>query len=248
MASVEKEKRENGIEVWTLNRPDKRNSLSIELLQEFNRRLREIDEQTRVIVLTGAGEVFCAGLDLSLLSNLTPAVCEAYMDAASGMYLGLIGCAVPTIAAIKGAAIAGGFDLSVMCDIRISTPTAKFGQPEVRLALSGLTDPLWRIVGLGRAKELIYTGKIYDGQEAYRIGLVNQLADDPLAAALAMAAVIAANDPDAVRTEKHLTGQWPMADARAAVEDQLNTFSTFLLRPQTKARIAAHLATLGKKP
>lgn len=239
-----REKLSSGVEIWTLNRPEKRNALSLDLLREFQDRLRTLDDSTPAVVITGAGGVFCAGLDLAVLQNLTPGTIDEFHGVISRAMIALFSCPAPTIASIRGVAVAGGFDLAVMCDMRVSTPDAKFGQFEVKLGLTGLTDPHWRIMGLGRAKESVYTAGLYDGREAHRIGLVNRLADDPLAEAVALAERIAGNDVAAVRAVKALTGGWPRDEIRRSLERQFEVFKEFLMSPRAQERISATLKSL----
>jgi enoyl-CoA hydratase/carnithine racemase len=244
MAHILRETHENGIEIWTLNRPEKRNSLSIELFAELRALVRAVDEEVRAIVLTGAGSVFCAGLDLSVLRSLPPEVIEEFCESSAEAYIDLYTCPAPTIAAVHGAALAGGFDLAAMCDLRVSSPGAKFGQLEARLGLPGLTEPHWRIMGLGRAKESIYTAAIYDGREAHRIGMVNRLADDPLAEALKMAGTIARNGAEAVRADKRTAAGRSSQEVILGIRDQMSCFRDFLKTPQAAKNIATYIQSL----
>lgn len=168
------------IALITFNNPEKRNPLNSETWDQFYQRLREIqsNETIRAVIITGSGEAFVAGADISSLRKRTPE------DALQGSRRGneilrfLEGLNRPVIAAINGWALGGGCELALACDIRIASENAKIGQTEVRVGIMpgyGGNIRLPRLIGVGRAKEMILTGKILDAQEAERIGLVNRV-------------------------------------------------------------------------
>jgi enoyl-CoA hydratase len=179
--------------VVTIDRQHRRNAIDgktaaalVEALDRF-----EADDDARVMVLTGAGEAFCAGADLTAIETLEPRP-----DKGSGP-LGFTRRvpAKPTIAAIEGWAVAGGLELAVWADLRVASPRAKFGCLERRFGVPLIDGGTWRlprIVGFGRAMDLVLTGRIVEPDEALAIGLITAVADDPVAHALALAEQLAA--------------------------------------------------------
>src|SRR5438445_10203104 len=177
------------------------NALDVETLTALRDRLRELadDEAARVVVLTGTGErAFVAGADIKYMSGLGVEQAKAW--GALGHEVGrlLETMPKPTIAAVNGFALGGGCELALACDIRYASSRAKLGQPEINLGIVpgwGGTQRLARVCGLGVAKELIFTGRTIDAEEALRIGLVTELADPVLGRALATAGELASKSP-----------------------------------------------------
>jgi len=167
---------EQGIFWLTLNRPDVRNALDATMLADIDTAISEAEENddVRVIVIQGAGEKsFAAGADIRQLNERKPL--EAIAPGMQGIYNKIENCDKVTIAAVHGFALGGGCELALACDIRIATKKAKMGLPELNLGIvpaAGGTQRLARMVGKGRALDMILTGKIIDGEEAERIGLV----------------------------------------------------------------------------
>jgi enoyl-CoA hydratase/carnithine racemase len=191
--------------VVTIDRPERRNAVdgptAAELLEAYER--FAADDGARVMVLTGAGEqAFCAGADLKALETLDP-------DAPGGpMGFTRITPAKPAIAAIRGWCVAGGLELALWCDLRIAREDARLGCLERRWGvplIDGGTQRLPRVVGLGRALDLILTGREVDAQEALAMGLVNEVASDPLARALQLAEAIAAFPQDTMLSDREAT-------------------------------------------
>lgn len=172
---------ENSIAVLTINRPKALNALNSETLTELNQVLTEIEanDDIKVVILTGAGEkAFVAGADISEMVNFSAAEGRAFGMRASEPFFKLMNMRQVTIAAVNGFALGGGCEISMACDIRIASDNAKFGQPETGLGILpgfGGTQRLARLVGKGRAKELIFTCDMIDANEAYRIGLANKV-------------------------------------------------------------------------
>lgn len=172
---------EHDVFYLTLNRPEARNALDQTMLTDIEAALTEAEanDQVRVIVIQGAGEkVFAAGADIKQLNKREPL--EALVPGMQGLYSKIENSKKVTIAAVTGFALGGGCELALACDIRVATDTAKFGLPELNLGIipgAGGTQRLSRIVGKGRALDMILTGKIIDGEEAERIGLVSYLTD-----------------------------------------------------------------------
>ena len=206
----------DGVAVITLNRPEVRNAINLELAQEMHAALDRLaaDPRTRVAILTGAiggdpaaagAAAFASGADIrELRGRRAP---DALRGINSNMFLKVEQFPLPTIAAVRGVALGGGCELALACDIRVAGETARFGQPEVGLGIlpaAGATYRLPRLVGHGRARELIFTGRIIDADEALRIGLVSSVVpdDEVVPHARAMARTIAAKGPMAVRAAK----------------------------------------------
>lgn len=176
---IEKEK---GIMWLTLNRPETRNALDAKTLLEIEAAFAdaESDNEIRVIVVQGAGgKSFAAGADIQQLHDRQ--ALEALIPGMQGLYSKIESCSKVTIAAVTGYALGGGCELALACDIRVATKKAKFGLPELNLGIipgAGGTQRLSRIIGKGRALDMILTGKIIEGEQAEQIGLVSYLADE----------------------------------------------------------------------
>lgn len=172
---------EGEIAVVSINRPKALNALNTETVQEINECFKEIQNRKdiKVVILTGAREKsFVAGADIAQMSNMTPKEAREMSLNAYEAFSRIENCPQVVIAAVNGFALGGGCEIAMSCDIRIAADTAKFGQPEVGLGIIpgfGGTQRLPRLVGKGRAKELIFTAETIDANEAYRIGLVNKV-------------------------------------------------------------------------
>lgn len=200
---------EGAVAVLTINRPKALNALNSAVLDEINEAIDAIDLDTvRALILTGAGEKsFVAGADIGEMSTLTKAEGEAFGKKGNGVFRKIETLPIPVICAINGFALGGGCEISMACDIRICSENAVFGQPEVGLGITpgfGGTQRLARTVGVGMAKQLIFTGRNIKAPEALRIGLVNAVypAEELMPAAKKMASIIAGNAPIAVRNCK----------------------------------------------
>lgn len=169
--------------VWmTFNRPKAYNALNREMLQELNQliELIKVDDDVDLIVLTGEGKAFIAGADISEMVNMTNEEAKAYGTFGATVFHQLECLPKPSIAMINGFCLGGGNELAMACDFRIASSKAKFGQPEVSLGITpGFcgTQRLPRLIGISKAKELLYTGKVIDANEALQIGLVNQVVE-----------------------------------------------------------------------
>lgn len=171
---------ENGVGTIYLDRPEKRNALSTELFEDLVETMQpwRRDDSVAAVVITGTEDFFSAGLDLDTMNWATDADRLRWYDATYYGYLELLEFPKPTIAAVAGPTFGGGCDIAVFCDIRVSSPTARFGFPQVRFGLTPFVDPLMRIIGQSQAKLLVLTGRRIDAQEALRIGLVDQIAPE----------------------------------------------------------------------
>jgi enoyl-CoA hydratase len=175
-------KKDEAIAHIIINRPDKRNSLNRAARIEMADALEDAknDGSVKVLILSGAGgKSFIAGSDLTELSKYSPLEMEDFMATlAQQFYMKFEQMDKPVIAMIDGLCMGGGLELAMACDLRIASDSSKFGQPEILLGIipgGGGTQRLPRLVGAGRAKELVFMGKVIDAAEAYRIGLVNQI-------------------------------------------------------------------------
>jgi enoyl-CoA hydratase len=197
----------DGIARVTVNRPDKLNALNAIVIAELGDAVTRIetDSAVRGVIVTGAGtKAFVAGADIAELAAQSPVEGKARATAGQRVFRRLEQCGKPVIAAVNGFALGGGCELAMACHIRIAGDQAKFGQPEVKLAIGpgyGGTVRLPRLVGKGRALELLLTGRTIDSDEALRIGLVNRVvpSDRLLAEAEALLRSILENGPLAVR-------------------------------------------------
>jgi enoyl-CoA hydratase len=218
--------RDGAVAVVTVNRPKVLNALNTATLDELAATMRGLqqDETVRCLIVTGAGEKsFIAGADINELAALTPTLGREHARAGQAVFDLVEQLGKPVIAAINGYALGGGCELAMACTIRIAADTARLGQPEINLGMIpgfGGTQRLSRLVGTGRAFELLLTGEPIGAAEAYRIGLVNRVvpASELMAEAHRLAAAIAAKAPVAVRyvLEAVRGGvQLPLADALA---------------------------------
>ncbi|MGT2458063.1 enoyl-CoA hydratase/isomerase family protein [Cupriavidus basilensis] len=233
----------------TISRPDKGNALSPAVLEEviaiFNGLAQRDD--VNVIVLTGGERFFSAGFDLNEIRKLEKVTNEAYTALFHRAYRAVLFCPQPVIAAVGGAAIAGGFDLTMMCDIRYASSRAKFGQREVVLSLTPIMDPLWRIIGLGRAKEVALSGRIYDAAEAARMGYVSKVFPEGelLASVRAIAVEMASYDRMCLAETKRLSNQLLNLDLDGAMRAQEWLFRTYIGSEENHQRIDALQARLA---
>jgi enoyl-CoA hydratase len=194
----------------SLDNPGSRNAMTDAMAQEFRVAIKELNnrDDVRVLIVHGAGSAFSAGGDWDMLEKRAAENPESNRRAMRLFYdrfLAIRRLRVPSIAAVNGAAIGAGACLAVACDLRIAAASAKFGFTFVRIGLHpgmGATHLLPRLVGPGVAAELLLTGRTIDAEEALRIGLVNEVVDDALAAARAKAAAIATAAPVAVQQTK----------------------------------------------
>ena len=208
---------DGGVCVVTIDRQEALNALNVETLTDLRDRLREVaaDASVRAVVLTGAGEkAFVAGADIKYMSGLGPDDAKGWgaLGHEAGRLLETM--PKPTIAAINGFALGGGCELALACDIRYASSRAKLGQPEINLGIVpgwGGTQRLARLCGIGVAKELIFSGRTIDAEEALRVGLVNALADPVLEKALETARELAAKSPVALALAKRLVNLSPGA-------------------------------------
>lgn len=228
------EKKDN-IGVLTINRPDKLNAISTELTTELKQLLDEVenDKELRVLVVTGSGDkAFVAGADIQELVVRDAIMGRDVSRLRQELFSRLENLHVPVIGAINGYALGGGLELALACSIRISSDKAQYGAPEVKLGIipgDGGTQRLPRLVGLGRAMEMILTGDFIDAEEAYRIGLVNKIVphEELMETTLKLAKKIASRPPLAVRFAKDAVNRSQEGDLVSgyALESYLHALS-----------------------
>ena len=256
MTNVLLEKKGN-IAVATINRPKALNALNSQVLEDLNELvdLVSADEEIRALVLTGSGEkAFVAGADIGEMSTLTKSGGEAFGKKGNDVFRKLETMPIPTIAAVNGFALGGGCELSMSCDIRLCADTAVFGQPETGLGITpgfGGTQRLGRLVGMGMAKQLVYSALNIKADEALRIGLVNAVypQEELLPAALKLAEKIARNAPIAVRNCKKAINEGMQVSIQEGVvieeklfgdcfetHDQVEGMQCFLSREKPKPK------------
>ncbi|HXZ29095.1 MAG TPA: enoyl-CoA hydratase-related protein [Terriglobales bacterium] len=229
---------ENGIATLTLNRPDKRNALSLEVVGELLQALDTVEQSVaNVLVITGAGKAFCAGLDIENLKDLLGRSHEENVkDSAflASFFRRLYDFPKPTIAAVNGAAIAGGTGLATFCDWTLAVFEAKFGYTEVRIGFvpAIVSSVLVWQVGHKIARDLLMSGRLFDATEAHRYGLVNEVVPPErlLPRAYALAGEVLENSPSSVRLTKKLINGFlrqPLDEQIArAVEDNARIRTT----------------------
>lgn len=223
---------DNEIATITIQRPKSLNALNSETLKELAQLLSEIEssKDIKVVIITGSGEkAFVAGADISEMVNLSASEARNFGKIGGNAFNLLENIPQVTIAAVNGFALGGGCELAMACDIRIASTNALFGQPEVGLGIIpgfGGTQRLARLVGKGRAKELIFTGKNIKAEEAYRIGLVNKITEpeELMKVCLKMAEQICSNGSYAISLAKSAINLGLDMEIKSGVELEANFF------------------------
>ena len=234
--------------IVAINNPQTLNALNSAVLEELDRAFSEIaaDDGIAAVILTGAGKAFVAGADISQMSTMNAAQGKAFGEYGAAVFRKIELLDKPVIAAVNGYALGGGCELAMCCDIRIASAKAKFGQPEVGLGItpgfSG-TQRLPRIVGPGKAKELIYTAGIIDAAEACRIGLVNKVTEPEalMDEAMEMAAKIASKAPIAVKYSKQAINKGMQTDMDTAISIEAGLFGLCFSSEDQKEGMRAFL-------
>lgn len=235
----------------TISAPKSLNALNSTILGELNEALDNLPAGTRALIITGDGEKsFVAGADISEMAKLNEAEGFAFGKRGADVFRKIETLPIPVIAAVNGFALGGGCELAMSCDIRICSSNARFGQPEVGLGIipgfSG-TYRLAKLVGMGIAKQLIYTGKNIKSDEALRIGLVNAIYEpaELMPAAMQMAETICANAPVAVAYAKQCINEEYDLPADEAIAYENKLFGKCFATEDQKAGMEAFL-TKGK--
>jgi enoyl-CoA hydratase len=218
--------------ILTINRPRVLNALNSNVLEELNDAVNKIinDKDINITILTGQGKSFVAGADIGEMKDMNPEEAARFSELGAEVFRKLEIMEKPVIAAVNGFALGGGCELAMACDIRIASEKAKFGQPETGLGIipgfSG-TQRLSRLVGMGKSKELIFTGRIIDAVEAERIGLVNKVvaAEELMDKTLELANEILLKGQLAVRYAKTAINRGIETDIETGILIEKNLFS-----------------------
>jgi len=237
----------DGICIIKINRPEKLNAMNSDVAKEIITIFEKTgtDDSVKVIILTGEGDrAFSAGADIEYMSKISPDESVEYAKLGQLLTATVENVRQPTIAAVNGFALGGGCELAMSCDIRIASDTAKLGQPEVTIGIPpgwGGTQRLLRIVGIAKAKELVYTGKMIKAEEAKEIGLVNHVV--PLASlmdeAMKMAKTIAENSAMGVQMSKTAINKGRNADLDTGLGIELLAWRNCFTHPDREQRMTA---------
>ena len=217
---------DGGVAALTLNRPEKRNAISFDLIDDLLRALEEVSKSDAIVlILTGAGKAFCSGLDLDNLKALLGRTPEQNLQDSRTMvqlFRSLYEFPKVTIAAVNGTAIAGGTGLALLCDFTLAVPEAKFGYTEVRIGFvpAIVSTFLLRQVGEKQARDLLLTGRLFDAAEAVRLGLVSEIVprENLMPRARALAAALMENSPASLRATKQLLTDHARPELDAPIE------------------------------
>jgi methylglutaconyl-CoA hydratase len=217
---------DSGVATITLNRPDKRNAISFELIDDLLRALQEVETSDAIVlIVTGAGKAFSSGMDLDNLKTLIGKSPEQNLKDSETMvrlFRALYEFSKVTIAAVNGAAIAGGTGLALLCDFTLAVPEAKFGYTEVRIGFvpAIVSTFLLRQVGEKQARDLLLTGRIIGADEAARMGLVNEIVppEKLMTRARELAALLMENSPASLRATKQLLSDHARAELDLQIE------------------------------
>ncbi len=223
---------QNGVVYLTLNRPAVMNAFNFELLRALAAAIEDLRfrREVRVVVIRGAGErAFCAGADLKERASLSPVEVKAFIHTIRNLFTAIEDLNKPVIAAVNGIALGGGTELALACDIRLASTSASMGLTETRLAIipgAGGTQRLPRLVGRGKAKELIFTGQRVSAEEAQAIGLVNRVCppEELRAACDAMAAAICETGPIAIAQAKYAINRGLETDLHTGLAIESNAY------------------------
>jgi len=236
------------IGILSINRPKELNALDSCTLCELEKAIDMIisDDDIYVLIITGEGRAFVAGADIFEMKNMDVGQARQFSKRGFTIFRKIELMEKPVIAAVNGYALGGGCELALCCDIRIASEKAKFGQPEVKLGIIpgfGGTQRLVRAVGVGKAKEMIFTGEMMDAEEAYRIGLVNKVVpeDKLMEEAIKMANTIANNGQIAVRNAKTAINMGREADLETGQSIENSLFGVCFSTEDQKEGMAAFL-------
>jgi methylglutaconyl-CoA hydratase len=215
-----------GVATITLNRPDKRNAISFELIDDLLRALKEVEASDAIVlIMTGAGKAFCSGMDLDNLKALVGRSPEQNLEDSQTMvrlFRSLYEFPKVTIAAVNGPAIAGGTGLALLCDFTLAVPEAKFGYTEVRIGFvpAIVSTFLLRQTAEKHARDLLLTGRIIGAEEAARMGLVNEIValENLMVRARELATLLMENSPASLRATKKLLNNHARADLDTQIE------------------------------
>jgi len=232
--------------IITINREKALNALNSEVLSELEAVVDGVSlENTRCLIITGAGQkAFVAGADIAEMSQKTKAEAQAFSAKGNAVFRKIEKLAIPVIAAVNGFALGGGCELSLSCDIRVASENAVFAQPEAGLGITagfGGTQRLARTIGIGKAKEMLYTCGKVKADEAFKLGLVNAVypADQLMEECLKLAGKIARNAPIAVRASKKAVNDGMQVDIDSAIAIEAEQFGKCFETEDQKNAMAA---------
>lgn len=241
------------IAIVTINRPNALNALNSETLKELDIVVDTLanDDEILAVILTGAGKAFVAGADITEMKDLNTVQGRKFGILGNKVFRKLETLEKPVIAAVNGFALGGGCEISMACDIRIASQKAKFGQPESGLGITpgfGGTQRLSRLVGMGMAKQLIYTAEIINADEALRIGLVNKVVEPEklMDEAKEMAKKIANNAPIAVKLCKAAINKGMQCDIDTAIAYESEAFGECFATEDQKEGMTAFVEKRDK--
>jgi enoyl-CoA hydratase len=245
---VEKEK---AYVVVTMNRPDEMNALTEEMRRELGNCFDQLDKDDSVntVILTGGDRFFSAGMDLKELSTLPEGEIDDYMGSIIKCLQKIYTFKKPVIAAVGGIALGGGFNLAIICDLIVASETAIFGHPELRFGLNPLFDPLRRIVGVSKAKEITMLGEPIGAKEALRIGLVNKVAppDKFMEEARRIAHELSGRPIKALEAVKRISDIVPRLDKSTALEHEFEISGLLFSRAERKEYMERFLGDLRSR-
>jgi enoyl-CoA hydratase len=232
-----------------LNRPRSLNALNAQLLGELKAVVADIeqDPEVGVVIITGHQKFFAAGADIKEISGLdSPVKAHAFVTVAQSTFNSIESLSKPVIAAVSGLALGGGCELALACDIRLAADNARFGQPEIKIGVipgGGGTQRLPRIIGLGRAKELLFTGEPINAAEAYRVGLVNRVlpVDELMEAAVQLAQTLLKQPPFALGMTKMAVNDGANMDLASALAHEARCFALLFGTKDQKEGMAAFI-------
>jgi enoyl-CoA hydratase/carnithine racemase len=250
LADLVETSRDGHVALLSLNRPEARNALSPEMMEQIAVALEALDPdpEVRCVVIAGSEKVFAAGADIKAMAERSFA--EALRHPAASFWRRLAAIKTPTIAAVSGYALGGGCELALACDMIVAAESAQFGQPEINLGIipgGGGTQRLARVLGKQRAMELVLTGRRFDAEEAQVMGLVNRVVEDTawLEEAMALARTIAEQPPIAARLAKQAV---LVAEETALSPGLENERRLYELAMATEDRVEGMNAFLEKRP
>lgn len=239
---------DNHVRIITIDNPSNLNALDNNIIELLSQALEDagVDDFVRVVIITGSGKAFVAGADIASMAPMGPKEGGAFGMKGANLFRKIETLPKPVIAAVNGYALGGGCELALSCDIRIASEKAKFGQPEVSLGItpgfSG-TVRLPSVIGVAKAKELIFTGRVIGAAEALSIGLVNQVVPDELLMeeAIKTANIIASNSPLAVKYSKESINLAGCMSREDAIKSENNFFSLCFASSEQKEGMKAFL-------
>jgi enoyl-CoA hydratase len=249
--SIRADTLEGGVRLIVIDRPEKRNAMTLEMVRTLRDRVTEADGDRSVkgVVITGEGKAFSSGVDVQEFARGTPDSARTLIEILKDLCAAVRNIPKPVAVAVRGHCLGGALELAVAADFRVCAPDARFGMPEVTVGLPSVIDAalIQQYIGLGRAKELLLTGDPIDAATALAWGLVNRVveADQLLEAALALVYRVAAHPPSAVRAQKELVEDWLNEPLEEAIENSI-PFLVEAFREGVPQRLAREM--LERKP